>query len=176
MQIEVITANEAQLIDAINAGYKEAIELANAVKEGQQSAIQKAAQVGVLLSQAKDRLKHGEWMPWLEKNCPDISWDTANRWIKISTVRNLESYQTQRAALQSLGLLPWQEQASAEPTDRANPNYVSYINKLLAVFAKGNIPIEQWTQEQKAKVAADLMPIVSLYHELTKQDEQVFTE
>jgi hypothetical protein len=36
-------------------------------------------------------LKHGQWLPWLEKNCPDISDQTARNYIKVADALNSNS-------------------------------------------------------------------------------------
>ena len=40
------------------------------------------AQVGAFLVVAKSKVKHGEWLDWLAENCPEISHDTATRYVK----------------------------------------------------------------------------------------------
>ena len=41
------------------------------------------AQVGAFLVAAKDKCEHGEWLGWLEENCPEISQRTAYRYTKV---------------------------------------------------------------------------------------------
>ena len=41
------------------------------------------AQVGGWLIAAKDKCEHGEWLDWLAENCPEISHDTASRYMKL---------------------------------------------------------------------------------------------
>ena len=50
-----------ELAQGINRGTQEAHDLA-------ESATQKALRVGWMLTEAKGRLGHGEWLPWLEAN------------------------------------------------------------------------------------------------------------
>ena len=41
------------------------------------------AQVGAWLTAAKDKCQHGEWLPWLADNCPEITRRTATRYMVI---------------------------------------------------------------------------------------------
>jgi len=47
------------------------------------SAIQYAARCGAKLNAAKEQLKHGEWLPWLEINCK-VTHAQANRYRKLA--------------------------------------------------------------------------------------------
>jgi hypothetical protein len=47
------------------------------------TALEKASEVGRLLSECKSDLKHGEWLPWLESNFTFTD-RTARRWIKLA--------------------------------------------------------------------------------------------
>jgi Protein of unknown function (DUF3102) len=47
--------------------------------------IQRALACGELLNEAKaKKTKHGEWLPWLRANCPDISERTAQVYMKLA--------------------------------------------------------------------------------------------
>jgi hypothetical protein len=45
--------------------------------------LKKAVEVGNLLSEAKEALPHGQWIPWLEKNV-NFNARTAQRWMKVA--------------------------------------------------------------------------------------------
>lgn len=47
------------------------------------------AQVGAWLVAAKDKCQHGEWLPWLAENCPEISERTHNKYV--ATYKTLEA-------------------------------------------------------------------------------------
>jgi hypothetical protein len=47
------------------------------------TALEKASEVGRLLMECKDSLKHGEWLPWLESNFTFTD-RTARRWMKLA--------------------------------------------------------------------------------------------
>ncbi len=35
------------------------------------NALSHAFRAGMLLKEAKDKVEHGDWLDWLQKNCPD---------------------------------------------------------------------------------------------------------
>ncbi len=46
------------------------------------SSLQKAKRIGELLTQQKEKLEHGQWLPWLKANLP-ISQQTASNYMRI---------------------------------------------------------------------------------------------
>ena len=54
------------------------------------------AQVGAWLTAAKAKCQHGEWLPWLADNCPDITRRTATKYMgiyqRITSNGNLNSH------------------------------------------------------------------------------------
>ena len=63
------------LADEINREHK-------AVGESIRTGLEHALRVGQLLIGAKSKLKHGEWLPWLEANCEFSRW-TAAAYIRL---------------------------------------------------------------------------------------------
>ncbi len=49
-----------------------------------QRGLEHALKAGGLLLEAKAGLPHGEWLPWLGENCPDISERTAQRYMRLA--------------------------------------------------------------------------------------------
>lgn len=48
------------------------------------SALEHAKQAGELLIEAKNQLPHGEWLPWLEAHCPNLSPRRAQGYMRIA--------------------------------------------------------------------------------------------
>jgi hypothetical protein len=46
--------------------------------------LQHAITAGNALNEAKSKVGHGNWLTWLEENCPDISNRTAERYMKLA--------------------------------------------------------------------------------------------
>ena len=78
-------------------------ELAQQINDGHQGlkiAIRRlaghVAQVGAWLTAAKAKCQHGEWLPWLADNCPDITRRTATKYMgiyqRITSNGNLNSH------------------------------------------------------------------------------------
>jgi hypothetical protein len=49
-----------------------------------EQALDRARQAGALLIEVKDRLQHGQWLPWLRANCSQISERTARRYMTLA--------------------------------------------------------------------------------------------
>jgi hypothetical protein len=77
----------------INDGHKavtdaegQAKDASGHAKEARHRAFEKAMRTGYWLNQAKAKLDHGKWLPWLKANCPTIakSKRTYQRWMKLA--------------------------------------------------------------------------------------------
>jgi hypothetical protein len=84
---------EIQIIDDVK---QRIIDCHNGINGSMKQALEYAFEAGRLLTEVKESLNHGEFLPWIEKNIP-FSSDTTNRYIKlynyqnkIRTVRNLQ--------------------------------------------------------------------------------------
>jgi Protein of unknown function (DUF3102) len=54
-----------------------------AVKDAARNVVEKAIAAGTLLKEAKDKVGHGKFLPWLAENC-DLSERTAENYMKIA--------------------------------------------------------------------------------------------
>jgi Protein of unknown function (DUF3102) len=79
-----------------------------AVIEAKKNIVRKAIEVGGWLKQAKDspEMKHGQWLPWLKANCPDISERTAQRYMELADNKEQleEALKVKSAAMADLTL------------------------------------------------------------------------
>ena len=48
-----------------------------------EQAVERAARCGQLLTEAKALVGHGEWLPWLAANVPEIAPRTAQKWMQL---------------------------------------------------------------------------------------------
>ena len=64
-----------ELAEEINSGHQ-------AIGEGLRRSAMEVVHNGARLVAAKSKLPHGEWLPWLAKNCPEISQQTASRYVQ----------------------------------------------------------------------------------------------
>ena len=65
------------LVTQINAEHAQA---RSAFRKG----LDHAVACGKLLIRAKNSLPHGQWLPWLEEHCPDISERLAQRYMRVA--------------------------------------------------------------------------------------------
>jgi hypothetical protein len=65
-------------LSEVRSAVLEALSLASA-------AVGKALAAGQMLAEVKAGLPHGQWLPWLARHLPELSEDTAERWIKAVT-------------------------------------------------------------------------------------------
>lgn len=74
----------------------EIIELHNSIMDAVQINLEKAVRIGELLTQQRELLKHGEWLPWVEANLP---------FSDRSTRRYLQLYENRGQVLQAGGIV-----------------------------------------------------------------------
>ena len=58
-------------------------QLASELDQLGKSALDKAAEAGRLLTECKNGMGHGQWLPWIQSNF-NFSYRTAGRWMKIA--------------------------------------------------------------------------------------------
>jgi hypothetical protein len=107
--------NFAALALQINAAYADA-EAASA------TAVDRAIRCGELLLEAKRQLPHGEWLPWLARNCPKISERSAQRYMRLAEHADMVRDKSARMAdltLEAAGnLIPRKNGAERSPDGR----------------------------------------------------------
>ena len=80
------------LADRINAEHE-------ACHSAMQKGLEHALEAGRLLLEAKKGLPHGEWLPWLKGNCPEIGQRTSQNYMRLaSEMPKLEPAKAQRVA------------------------------------------------------------------------------
>lgn len=72
----VIPADLSALAMAINEEHALAEQYAS-------MAVHRARRAGNLLNEAKTKVQHGQWLPWLAANCPTIATRTAQAYMKL---------------------------------------------------------------------------------------------
>ena len=89
------------LAERINAGHRAYLATTH-------RALKHAFDVGAALQEAKSGLPHGEWLPWLQVGCPDISERTAQRYMRIA--RRREELESKSATVADMTLRAAEEQ------------------------------------------------------------------
>jgi DUF3102 family protein len=117
----------SELIALINTEYA-------AIIEADRSNLQRALKIGEMLVDLKPRVaKHGEWQLWLKSNCPKISIETANLYMRLAD--NLDELEKRAAAksvtltdltiTQARELLAKPKPTDANGSDKAKGNKVA---------------------------------------------------
>jgi Protein of unknown function (DUF3102) len=117
---------------------------------------------GKVLLETKERLGHGKWMQWLEDNCPEVSYWTANRYMRIASkwerVRELEEVSSLRGALALCRTDD--EKATAKKGSARWPQDVEGLGKLwrFCEFERRH-PIEDWPEQSVEQLRTKLEPL-----------------
>ena len=158
---------------SINAAYLAARAAADNATDQARAAITSAVECGNLLLRQKASLPHGAWLPWLAQYCPDISAETARRYMRLSKrsqVTDLTDATSLRQAYLATGVLP-----EPPPRDNDTPD----ANTPLVTFTRGldqfprwfhrrteDKPLPKWTPEARRLLRKELTWFVNLHSEL----------
>ena len=104
------SSTELDIVSRINALHEKAEALSKLAKTNAQEAIKVAIECGRLLVEQKSKMNHGDWLPWVGKNCY-FTIRTAQRYIKL---------------FESISVLGDGETVSQE-SDSSNATPVSYL-------------------------------------------------
>jgi hypothetical protein len=98
---EVLTLQN--IADEINREHGAVLKHLRAAGKHEQSALEHGCKVGALLLQAKDKLSHGKWLPWLRANT-QVSVRQAQRYLQLAQANasRVTHFTSQRAALAEL--------------------------------------------------------------------------
>ena len=158
---------------SINAAYLAARAAADNATDHARAAITSAVQCGDLLLRQKASLPHGAWLPWLAQHCPDISAETARRYMRLSKrsqVTDLTDATSLRQAYLATGVLP-----EPPPRDNDTPD----ANAPVVTFTRGldqfrrwfhrrteDKPLAKWTPEARRLLRNELAWFKKLHDDL----------
>ena len=123
---------------SINAAFATARTAADSATNEARHAITAAVQCGDLLTRQKASVPHGTWLDWLATHCPDISAETARRYMRLSKrsqVTDLTDATSLRQAYLATGVLP-----EEPPRDNATPD----ANAPVVTFTRGLDQFRRW--------------------------------
>ncbi|BET67416.1 hypothetical protein ASA1KI_23340 [Opitutales bacterium ASA1] len=161
------------LSTSINAAYVAARAAADSATDKARDAILSAVQCGDLLTRQKASLPHGAWLPWLADHCPDISAETARRYMRLakrSQVTDLTDATSLRQAYLATGVLPDAPPREASPPDANAP--VITFTRGLDQFRRWyhrrteEKPLAKWTPEARRLLRNELAWFVKLHDDL----------
>jgi hypothetical protein len=94
-----------------------------AARADTESAVEHARRAGSQLRTAKTMLRHGQWLPWLATNCPDLSARTAQVYMRVARHPNAHRVAdlALRKAIKALAKSRHQRPPGTLPTPAAAP-------------------------------------------------------
>jgi Protein of unknown function (DUF3102) len=63
---------------------QEYVAILSEEQAGNHKLVDRAIKVGAKLIYCKSKVAHGNWVPWVKANCPDLSKSTVERWMKLA--------------------------------------------------------------------------------------------
>ena len=156
----------------INAAFAVARNAAGLATGQARQAITAAVQCGDLLNRQKTSLPHGEWLPWLANRCPDISAETARRYMRLanrSIVTDLTDATNLRQAYLATGVLPESARTRREP-DVSTPtvSFVRGLDQFRRWYHRrtDELPLAKWTPEARRLLRNELAWFKKLHDDL----------
>lgn len=156
----------------INAAFHDARATAATATTSAKQAVVRALECGRLLNLQKDALPHGEWQPWLAKNCPAISAPTARRYMRLakrSQAHSLEDVAGLRQAYLATGVLPDSARTRREPGANApTVSFVRGLDQFRRWFNRrtDDLPLARWTPEARRLLRQELAWFKKLHDDL----------
>jgi hypothetical protein len=166
------------LADNINNEFRNSNQLAVDAIRGGQAAVKAAIRAGGLLTKAKKIIEHGSWLKWLADNCPDISCDTAQRWMalaKTAHVRNLTEAKNISEAYRAIGII---EDREVEPKGIGTApvdmiaQFIRKFDRLGPVIeVSGTIDPNGMSVEQRQRLLSKAQPMIEFVDRVKAVDE-----
>ncbi len=163
----------ADLAASINAAYHTARTAAASATEQARAAIAAAIECGHLLQRQKASLPHGAWLPWLTTHCPELSAETARRYMRLakrSHATDLTAASSLRQAYLATGVLPAPPVRAATPPDANAP--VITFTRGLDQFRRWyhrrteDLPLAKWSPEARRLLRQELTWFKNLHDTL----------
>lgn len=108
---------------------------------------------GLLLMKAKKQCKHGDWLVWLESNCPRISERTAQNYMRVGSkyakalADGSLDFQTVKELFIASGIMPEPESPQDQPSKEQLPVWRRLTEKIEGL-------IEELKPEDKERLRA----------------------
>lgn len=165
MQLEVLSNHLVELRDAV----KDARDLLDQTMAMVQATIRAIIKAGKLLKTARGELQHGEWYQWLEINVPEISRETARRWMRLAEFdtmhgAEIENASTVKQAYQLAGLLPEPESSASNGKTEGSDAYLTHLDRTISKLTEciQQNPLETWPSDRVATLQQRLRKLFDL--------------
>lgn len=157
------------LSETIRTAHEAAIHAAGSAREHIEDALGRAADVGLLVEQAKS-VHHGRFPQWLRENVPSLPVEQAEAYFGIHRVRKKrQSLEIDHRQLKLIGIIGddgLEEQGGSSTAQRADHSrWVKWAGHVVAYFreAEAKRPLSQWEEFERRALADQLDPIVRLW-------------
>ncbi len=143
----------AELASKINSEFAGIIKADRDVMASNHNNIERGIILGQQLNEAKDRVAHGEWLPWLKLNCPDIPERTAQRYMYLSNKAATVRKKMKSATMADLTL-----KGALDLVDEKTPRtQLKPIDRFENAWEKLDLPTQQAFVEAKYNDISKLM-------------------
>jgi hypothetical protein len=178
-----IVVNHAE---QINLAHADALSLATGAKEQIAKAVERAFECGRLMVDQKQALQkqlgkeRGGWLDWLEANCPDISEQTARRYMALFKRSHVSGYledcNSLRQAYLATGIL--REEPKPERAITADAPWVKFVKpldkfRLWFNTRSKKAPMEAWGEDALRVLSNELQWFVNLHAEVQRTRQTV---
>ncbi len=153
------------IADRINDLHAKVLQGINDASNAVNATMQAAAEIGGHVQE----IPRGVRIAWLRDNCPGITHKQIAAYCAIaSTYRKRPDNALDRRFFKLLGMTD-EKESYQHPTKGIAVNWLAWTGKLTGYFGEltKRQPVEQWDNDQRDAVAAQLKPIAELYQRIT---------
>jgi hypothetical protein len=158
------------LAESIREAFTKANDLATSAVSTAKEAIQAGCLCGELLAEAKQQARD-TWKDWLAANVPDVTPETAQRYIsgakKIKAAGEIDGMNRRQLLLFFCSDDPGEpvERVSRDPS---GTNWLTTFGKLAGEFTRtlDHRGVEQWSEIEREAFKRSARPIVEIYEKL----------
>lgn len=168
------TVHSIDLAIQIKAAFATSRAAVDSATDQARVAIAAAVECGDLLTRQKASLPHGAWMEWMTQTCPEISCETARRYMRLakrSALTDLTEASNLHRAYFAAGVLPASSRKPREPD--ANTPIIQFTRGL-DQFRRwyhrrtDEVPVEKWTPRARRILRNELTWFKNLYDRLAE--------
>jgi len=185
--------NEDPYLDATAAEIRklhaQSIEFKTRSGEAAREAVLRAWRAGRLLLEIKSKLHHGEWLPWIEKELPNLGLATVYRYRKLAEVFETEEkiaaaidrHDSLTGLYRAIGALGSETEKKVDPLDdhedsddaSENTGETERLHRILTRLEKmrrvvesvaDEIPIESWDDNEKQRLISTTRALLRIVH------------
>jgi hypothetical protein len=182
-QKKAIAESLASCAERIIQNHQTTVECERVSMQNGHKAICAAIAAGQNLRLAKSHVEHGEFGKWVESNCPDISMETARRYMRLSKQSHVAALLDTGSLRQAYIMAGIVKDEKAEPETKSTQPSMPYSHRLCFKLIKELDELEDVNDSaQIEKILPTMETIVRWYlnhagpdSELAREFEKVFS-